>query len=110
MPDNGDLLERAANELERALQNSTQGKWKIWGMSVMADQGGSSDVDRTQQVADTFFPWDANLICILQHVAPAIITLLRQESYWADLDAEASYAVDIARAILGEEGPNDEAE
>ena len=42
------------DEIEDRARKATQGKWKLWGMLVMADQDGTSNVNTTAEVAHTY--------------------------------------------------------
>ena len=69
-------------ELRKVAEAATPGVWKLWGMSVMADQDGTSNVDTAVSVAHTLYrdehgkprTWDA------QHIAtfdpPTVLALL----------------------------------
>ena len=69
-----DRLRQAAEELRHYANNATPGVWKLWGMSVMADQDGASNVDTAVAVAQTYHrdehgkprTWDAELIRLMQ--------------------------------------------
>ena len=47
------LLARIAED-EKVARAATQGKWKLWGMTVMADQDGTGNVDTAVGVANTY--------------------------------------------------------
>lgn len=47
------LLARIAEDKEAA-RKATPGRWKLWAMSVLADQDGTSNVDTAVLVADTY--------------------------------------------------------
>ncbi len=93
-----ELLE-LVQQLEALLSNATPGKWKLWGMSVMADQDGSSDVARAVKVANTFFSDergcprtnDASLIAETHNALPMVLSALRS---CAELLAALSYIND----------------
>jgi hypothetical protein len=63
------LLARIKEDEDLALK-ATQGRWKLWGMLVMADPSGTSNVDDCIDVAQTYFrdeqgkprTWDASHI------------------------------------------------
>ena len=63
-------LREAAAEMRRIAENATPGRWKLWGMQVMADQDGTSNVKTAAPVANTFHrdedgkprTWDADQI------------------------------------------------
>lgn len=46
-----DLVLRAVQEWERLLPQTTEGVWKTWGQTVLADQDGSGDVTTALPVA-----------------------------------------------------------
>ena len=54
-------------ELRQTAAKATPGVWKLWGMTVMADQDGTSNVDSAVEVAHTVYrdergkprTWDA---------------------------------------------------
>lgn len=60
--------------LREAASQATPGRWKLWGMSVMADQDGTSNVDTAVHVASTHYrdengkprTWDADWIFLTQ--------------------------------------------
>lgn len=41
------------SEIEERIAAATPGVWKLWGMDVLADQDGTSDVDTAVPVATT---------------------------------------------------------
>lgn len=46
-------LRDAAARIRETAQAATPGAWKVWAMSVLADQDGTSDVETAVPVADT---------------------------------------------------------
>lgn len=105
-----DLLRRAAASMRERANSATPGVWKLWGMSVYADQDGTSDLDTAVHIADTTH--EAGLRTFnAAHIAswhPAVALAVAD---W--LDAEALYAetgtadpapgaLAVARAYLGE--------
>lgn len=78
-------LEDDALERENLLLNITPGKWKPWGMMVLADQDGSGDVNNAVDVAQTLQlddagkprTWDAKLICATQQEAAKRVSMDR---------------------------------
>lgn len=51
--DEGDDVSDRLSEIEARLAGATPGVWKLWGMDVLADQDGTSDVDTAVPVATT---------------------------------------------------------
>ncbi len=49
------LLDRVREDNEAA-QRASQGHWKVWGMSVLADQDGTNRYETAERVADTAGP------------------------------------------------------
>jgi hypothetical protein len=113
------LREAAALMRERA-EKAEQGRWKLWGMTVMADPTGTSNVDDGIDVAQAFTPswcergprtWNAAHIASwhpavalavanwLAGVADAIENWERG-NYGTSPDQSHAFAV--ARAYLGE--------
>lgn len=70
------------DEMRAVAEKATPGSWKLWGMTVMADQDGTSDVDHAVPVADTFYrdehgkprTWDATFIATFD--PPRVLALL----------------------------------
>ena len=86
-----DTLTRAAAEMRRCAEMAEPGRWKLWGMTVMADPKGTSSVDDAIKVAHTSTPSTTGLLLHTgnaQHIAswhPAVALAM------ADLlDNEAS--------------------
>jgi hypothetical protein len=85
--------------IEWLFSNATPGEWKLWGMSVMADQDGSSEVARAKKVANTFFSdergsprtHDASLIAETHNALPAMLSALRS---YAELVAALEFLED----------------
>ena len=97
-----DRLRQAAEELRHYANNATPGVWKLWGMSVMADQDGASNVDTAVAVAQTYHrdehgkprTWDAELIRLMQpRVALALADWLTYEA--AVLEDEGTFLGDV---------------
>lgn len=76
--------ERLAEIAGRA-DAATPGVWKLWGMSVMADQDGTSNVDTAVDVARTLYrddagkprTWDAEFIAHARQDVPRLVAALR---------------------------------
>lgn len=107
-----EVLRQAADELDRLYANGTQGAWKLWGMQVLADQDGTSNVDTAVPVASTFCrnedgkprTWDATLIAALHNATPALAEWLRAQAATWESDHLLNlrqYALTVARAING---------
>lgn len=47
-------LRAAAAEMRAKAEKATPGRWKLWGMAVMADQDGTSNVDTAVPVCATY--------------------------------------------------------
>lgn len=70
--------------LRDLLDKATPGAWKLWGMTVMADQDGTSDYETAVPVAQTWFrdehdkprTWDASLIAESHNLLPALLDAL----------------------------------
>jgi len=52
--DSAVLLRRAAADMRADTERATQGRWKLWGMQVLADQDGTSNVDTAIPVCHTY--------------------------------------------------------
>lgn len=85
--------------LRRLLGEATPGTWKLWGMAVMADVDGTSDVQMAKRVASTFFQLDghprtndASLIAALRNSASELLDELER------LRAEVANTQDEDRA------------
>lgn len=50
------MTARLLNRARKLLEGITPGPWKVWGMTVMWDRGGDSDVDKALEVATTYSP------------------------------------------------------
>ena len=46
---------KETNEIQERLDKVTPGRWKLWGMTVMADQDGTSNQETAVTVADTYY-------------------------------------------------------
>lgn len=66
----------------RALHGkTTPGVWKLWGMTVMADQDGTSNFDTAASVAQTYFrdehdkprTWDAEFTARMHRELPDLL-------------------------------------
>lgn len=100
-------LTKAAAELRHYASNATPGVWKLWGMSVMADQDGTSNVVTAVEVARTAHrdehgkprTWDAELIRLMQpRAALALADVLECEGTVDDLRSHIDH---LANVILG---------
>jgi hypothetical protein len=66
---------------------STKGDWKTWGMNVMADVDGTSNVDTAKPVCKTFSldehghprTFDANFIAHAHNNMPALIAIIEEQ-------------------------------
>lgn len=121
-----EILRRAAEEMRRNAENATPGRWKLWGMTVMADQDGTSNVNTAVDVAATFYrdehgkprTWDATHIASW-HPAVALAVADWLASVARDVDKrdnpqrvggrfealripDENAALLVARAYLGE--------
>lgn len=73
------------DQLDAAREAATAGRWKLWGMDVMADQDGTSNVDTATPVAHTSYrdengkprTFDAHLICDMHAALPLLTAALR---------------------------------
>lgn len=115
-----DKLDTEAKERQELLGKVTSGRWKLWGMSVLADQDGTSNVDHAVPVANTFMlvngkprTFDADLIAETRNEASArvrqdVVTakwLRNCADRWDDnllFTPEKSHALNIALTILKE--------
>jgi hypothetical protein len=85
-------------QLTEAHAAATPGVWKLWGMSVMADQDGTSNVDTAVTVAHTSYrdehgkprTFDASFICDAHRDVPwlvaaltAVLDLADEHEMWA---------------------------
>lgn len=110
-----------AAELLRLLPQITPGVWKVWGMTVMADQDGTGNVDTAVEVARTAMrdehgkprTFDADFIAEAQRTIPSLLASLvaaealaeQRDQRYVDVrqqrdDAEAER--DEARARMAE--------
>lgn len=86
MPDPTPLTAETIRELETLHEAATPGKWKTWGMSVMWDERGDSNVAHAAKVANTYYSApngsprtnDADLICALRNALPALLSAARE--------------------------------
>lgn len=111
---NAETLRRAAVEMREAAQKAEQGRWKLWGMTVMADPTGTSNVGDAIEVARPSTPswcdrvprtWNGSYICGMD---PAVALAVAD---WLDVVAsrdptgqsvEAEPAIAVARTYLRE--------
>lgn len=73
------------DEIQARLEGVTPGPWKLWGMSVMADPVGNSDLDDAIDVASTHMTidgkprtFDATFIAHAREDVPALIEFARR--------------------------------
>ena len=84
--------------IEARKNAATPGPWKLWGMAVMADPVGNSNLDDAKMIAKTHDPdrvlrtWNAQFIA---HAPQDITDLL-------DLARKQQAAIDAVRALMGE--------
>lgn len=95
---NSELLREASALMRHNASIATPGTWKLWGMLVMADQDGTSNVDTAVEVAHTLHrdednkprTWDAKHIAGMQpSVALAVAEWLRTEAIAWDHDYDS---------------------
>lgn len=85
-----ETLRRAAAEMRRCARMAEPGRWKLWGMSVMADPEGTSNVADAIDVARTATPSTSDRILHTgnaQHIAswhPAVALAVAD---WLDREA-----------------------
>lgn len=71
-------------ELRILEQAATTGPWKLWGMTVMDDPTGTSDVDKCREIAQTSDPdrglrvHNANFIIAARNALPDLLDLLEE--------------------------------
>lgn len=103
-----DDMRKLVDEAEERAKKATPGPWKVWGMQVMADPKGTSNVEDRIPVADTHFvdtggfarTFDADFIANAKQDVPALCAAVRE------LDAEnARLKSDLKRATTY--GPTD---
>lgn len=111
----GDRLRKAATELRHYAENATPGVWKLWGMTVMADQGGTSNVDTAVDVARTSCrdehgkprTWDAEVIRLMQPRTALVLADFLEDMGLVgpmyDDTTPGNYARRLADLILGEQ-------
>lgn len=51
----GEAITARLDEIEATARKATQGHWKPWGMQVLADQDGTSNVDTARPVCSTYY-------------------------------------------------------
>lgn len=67
------------DEVEEQARKATPGVWKLWGMSVLADQDGTSNADTCTDVAHTVMiddegkPRTFNALHIARHDPPRVL-------------------------------------
>lgn len=110
-----ETLRTAAAKIRERAEKAEQGRWKLWGMTVMSDPKGTSKVDDGIDVASAYTPswcervprtWNA------EHIAswdPAVALVVAD---WLEdvADGKAhgwgsvgmNHALHVARAYLGE--------
>ena len=101
------------DEIEARHAKTTPGVWKIWGMSVMADQVGSGRVNDAVDVALTVMKnehgsprtFDAQFISTAHQDVPALVAALRavldvcdglEEAHRANPDQAYEYGLEEA--------------
>lgn len=96
------MSERIAG-IEARLNNITPGQWKIWGMSVMADPVGNSNVDDAHMIARTTDPhrglrtWNAQFIANAPADVAYLLTQLRaRDEALGRVEAECRYLDTLA--------------
>lgn len=110
-----EVLWTAANRVRAAAKKATPARWKVWGMQVMADTGGDSDVAKATLVANSSHEsglrtWNADYIATMDPtVGLALATMLENSAKHAELreshgcpsDQSADpYPLAVAEAIL----------
>ena len=112
-----ETLRRAAALMRELAENAEPGVWKLWGMQVMADTSGTSNVDLATPVTNCHTPSTTDRLLHTgnaQHIAswhPAVALAVAD---WLDVvadDGTADYdlinsegeALTVARAYLGGE-------
>lgn len=97
------MTDEEINDIEALANAATPGPWKLWGMHVMADPHGTSNVDDALLVAKTSDPvrglrtWNAEFIACARLIVPALVTEVRRlrdllgkaAAAQANLEAEA---------------------
>jgi hypothetical protein len=84
------------DEVEEQARKATPGVWKLWGMSVMADQDGTSNVTTCTDVAHTVMIDDAgkprtfNALHIARHDPPRVL---------AEVEAHRKMVANLRTAI-----------
>ena len=106
--------------LDAARAAATGGVWKLWGMDVLADQDGTSNVDTAVPVAHTSYrdengkprTWDADLICEMHAALPDLIADARKlralrdaieglaDDYDGDFEVHGSAVAEDIRATV----------
>ncbi|MFE4229153.1 hypothetical protein ACFRJ8_14840 [Arthrobacter sp. NPDC056886] len=92
----GDVLD----QIQRRADKATAGPWKLWGMDVMSDPVGNSDLDDALLIANTADPdrglrtWNANFIAHARADVPYLLALVREQA--AKLEAVGKVADDLA--------------
>jgi hypothetical protein len=84
------------DEVEEQARKATPGVWKLWGMSVLADQDGTSNVNKCTDVAHTVMIDDAgkprtfNAQHIARHDPPRVL---------AEVEAHRKMVANLRTAI-----------
>lgn len=115
-----ELLREAAALMRRNAETAEPGRWKLWGMSVMADPRGTSDVADAIDVAACHTPSTAERLLHTgnaRHIASWHPVVALAVADWLDWEADESErfqaqtlaprqmvprrALAVARAYLG---------
>ena len=71
------------DEIQARADAATPGPWKLWGMTVMADPLGNSNVEESHDIAHTFDPdrglrtFNADFIRAAREDVPKLVAALR---------------------------------
>lgn len=89
------------DEIQARADAATPGPWKLWGMTVMADPLGNSNVDESHDIAHSFDPdrglrtFNADFIRAAREDVPKLVAALRAvEAVHCDSVGDCAVCVD----------------
>jgi hypothetical protein len=104
MTTNGSII-GAINRIDAETADATRGPWKVWGMTVLADPVGNSDLDDGLSIAATFDPdrspartGNADFIAFSRTSVP-VMTKVLTDTFALIVDWEAHAETNRAYAV-----------
>ncbi len=101
-----EVLREAAAKMRATAQAAEPGRWKTWGMSVLADPKGTSDLDDAIPVAEHLHSPSTSSLRLhtgnVDHIAswhPAVALAVAD---WLDAEATASDALALFSTVASE--------